>query len=88
MPSSSELLVPVGWQDSATCRGLHGVEHLQIEGTDVTLVLGSGSRQLWTQPECLFRFIPSDAEVTGIPASFASVAAFIFDGEVALAPVP
>lgn len=85
MSSSSELLVPVGGQIVATCGGPFRVEHLQIEGTDIALVLGSDSRQLWTQPEGFFVFVPSDAEMTSVPTGLARVAAFVVNGKVALA---
>lgn len=86
--SRGKLFLPVGWQVSTTRGGLHGVEHLQVEGTDVALALRSCSRQLWTQPEVSTGLVPRDTEVTGVPTGLAGVTTLVFGGEVALALVP
>lgn len=86
--SRSQLLLPVGWQISATGSSLHGVEHLQVERADVALALSSGSRQLRTQPEVSTFFLVSNTEVTSVPTGLASVTSFVLDGEVAFALIP
>jgi hypothetical protein len=48
IPSSGGILAPVGWHVPTTQGSLHGTKHLQIEGTDLGLLLGPRSRQLWT----------------------------------------
>jgi hypothetical protein len=46
--SSGGCLAPVGWHVITTPGSLHRTESFHIKETDVALLLGPGSRQLWT----------------------------------------